>query len=615
MNELDHKLPVATVVVQGGIIKQIGPGIAILIGRPAMELTGSAFRELAVPDQSEVLERVLWECEHLTVSDHLEYRSVNFAGKADREVWLEFRGRRDTWQEQETVIGVVSEITDWKRRELELRTAQRSQQVLISNMPSLVYRCGPDHNRSLEFLSLETERLTGYNFEELMGPDPVCFEDLVIASDRDLVCDSVRAGIDLRRPFEIDYRITTKSGEVKYVHEIGRALHDERGAFLNLVGMIFDVSEKRRTDEKLLQSERMVAMGEMASGVAHDFNNVLTGILGRAQLLQFMDVPENLMKDLQTIEKIAHDGAEVVKRIQVFTRSRSAGDFAPVDINSIIRDVVDMMRPRWRNQALGRQVHIDMLTELGPVPRIRGNEVELREVLTNLINNAIDSIREKGSIRIRSELIEDQVVIGVRDSGVGIPSALHRKIFAPFFSTKGANGIGLGLSVAKNIVQRHEGEISVESEPGEGALFQLSFPVARILADAPAEKKTETAITPARIMIVEEVDNVRNLMKDILEMDGHEVHCFDSGAAALDELPGIQPEIIISDVNLATVVDNEFTERIRVQHPGVHIILSSGLDDHVYQEKTRGSQVELMIRKPFNIKQLRAVLNQARQTT
>ncbi len=612
---LNQQLPDTLVVIVDGKVAFFSGNDEYFTTGENPFIVGQPLINLARPDQVETIERGLWECENLTDDGGLDFRTIDFIGKStdENEVWFEFRGKRGIWNEKPAIIGIISNVSNRKRLENNLRQSHRRQQVLISNMPALVYRCDRDHNRSMEYLSLETDRLTGYSFEELMGSDPISFVDLIIPSDRELVNESVRTAIKLKQVFEIDYRITTKDNNIKYIHEIGRAIQDEDGDFSGLVGMLFDVSEKKRTEDKLLQSERMVAMGEMASGVAHDFNNVLTGILGRAQLLQFMDLPENLVDDVQTIEKIALDGAEVVRRIQVFTRSRNAVNLAPVDMNSIITDVVDIMQSQWLDQARARNIHIDVLTELGPIPRMKGNETELREVLTNLVNNAIDAIQERGSIRIISEQIEDHISVTIKDDGVGVPPENQRKIFAPFFSTKGSNGVGLGLSVARKIVERHQGEITVESAIGTGAAFKIVFPTAKMLPETKEEIKPDRPIEPAVVMVVDEEGNIRKLMQDILEKDGHEVYAFDNGIEAVASLAEIQPEIIISDINLPDTDGDEIVKQIRASQPNVHIILSSGLDDHVYQEKMRDSQVELMIKKPFDVQQLRSVIYQARQ--
>jgi len=613
IEQLAKQLPDSLVVIVDGLIQYIAGGFFSHLNFSNDDWIGKPLTELATENQKEVLERVQWECENLTVTDSSEYRTIDFLGYFDDngEVWVEFRGKMGVWQDTPAIIGILTDITARKRRENKLRHNHKNQQALITYMPALVYRCGCDHNQSMEYLSLETDQLTGYSFEELMVDNLISFEDLIIPSDRQLVFESINSVAESGQSFEIDYRITAKNGEVKYVQEIGRSIQDESGEFAGFIGMIFDVSEKRQTEEKLLQSERMVAMGEMASGVAHDFNNVLTGILGRAQLLQFMDIPENFLNDIQTIEKIAHDGAEIVRRIQVFTRSRNASNLTPVDMNSVIRDVVDLMKPRWHDQAKSNNIHINMLTELNPIPRIKGNETELREALTNLINNAIDAIRDQGSIWIISEQSGDNIHIYVKDDGMGIPSGNQRKIFAPFYSTKGMDGSGLGLSVTRKIVERHNGEITVESESEKGTEFQLVFPMAKMLTNENKDTESpQSDIIPARILIIEMEQNVRTLMQDILERDGHEVHSFDNVLEALSSQKEIKPDIIISDISSTGTEGEELVRQIRNNQPGANIVLSSGLDDHVYQEKMRNSKVELMIKKPFDIKQLRSVIAQ-----
>ena len=199
---------------------------------------------------------------------------------------------------------------------------------------------------------------------------------------------------------------------------------------------------------------------------------------------------------------------------------------------------------------------------------------------------------------------------------MGIPSGNQRKIFAPFYSTKGMDGSGLGLSVTRKIVERHNGEITVESESEKGTEFQLVFPMAKMLTNENKDTESpQSDIIPACILIIEMEQNVRTLMQDILESDGHEVHSFDNVLEALSSQKEIKPDIIISDISSTGTEGEELVRQIRNNQPGAHIVLSSGLDDHVYQEKMRNSQVELMIKKPFDIKQLRSVIAQIIKNT
>ncbi|HEY3268338.1 MAG TPA: GAF domain-containing sensor histidine kinase [Armatimonadota bacterium] len=235
----------------------------------------------------------------------------------------------------------------------------------------------------------------------------------------------------------------------------------------------------KQTQERMVQAEKLKALGELSAGVAHDFSNLLGGILGHAQLmLRDIDDPKQ-RKRLQHIEQAAHDGAETVERILEFTRTQPHRPFEAVDLNAVVRDTVAMARPKWENETRVYGTPLEVVTELGDVPFIYGHPVKLREVLTNLLFNAVDAMPDGGRVTVRTYEREGSVFVSVSDNGLGMPVDVQSRIFDPFFSTKGTLGTGLGLSVAYGIVGQHGGHITVDSTEGQGSTFTLCFPATR----------------------------------------------------------------------------------------------------------------------------------------
>lgn len=232
---------------------------------------------------------------------------------------------------------------------------------------------------------------------------------------------------------------------------------------------------QQRLERALVQAERLRAVGEMASGVAHDFNNVLTVILGRAQLLlsRSRDLrSEGGEQALRVIEKAARDGVETVRRIRSFSRRETQAPRELVDLNAMIQDALEFTRPRWHM----RTPQISVSTELAQLPPVRGNPAELREVFVNLIFNALDAMPEGGTLTATSSLARDIIDVTIADTGTGMSDGVKRRIFEPFFTTKGERGTGLGLSVAHGIVASHGGTIDVESKVGRGTRVMCRFP-------------------------------------------------------------------------------------------------------------------------------------------
>jgi len=239
------------------------------------------------------------------------------------------------------------------------------------------------------------------------------------------------------------------------------------------------IEELKTTQDQLIQSEKIRALGNLASGVAHDFNNVLAAILGRTQLLMYKTQDQDLVKWLKMIEQLANDGAETVERLQKFARTQRTGsekDFQKLDINGIVQDVIEITRPKWKDEAELKEIKIEIETDLGKLSQSIGNASEIKEVLTNLIFNSIEALPDGGKIVIKTKMHGDVVHISVTDNGRGIIEEMKKKIFEPFFTTKKYKSNGLGLSVAYGIIARHNGEITVESQPGEGTTFTVKLP-------------------------------------------------------------------------------------------------------------------------------------------
>ena len=198
-------------------------------------------------------------------------------------------------------------------------------------------------------------------------------------------------------------------------------------------------------------------------------------MLGRAQLLLRRVQEPQLRQWLQVIERAALDGAQTVRRLQEFTRIRRDQPLVPLDINQVVRGALDITQLRWKEEPTSRGIALEVRTALGEVPAVLGDAPELREAMTNLILNALDAMPGGGSLTLATFTEDDEVVVTVADSGVGIPEAIRGKIFDPFFTTKGPSGTGLGLSMTYGILTRHGARVAVESQEGHGTTFRLRF--------------------------------------------------------------------------------------------------------------------------------------------
>src|SRR5438309_10715985 len=251
------------------------------------------------------------------------------------------------------------------------------------------------------------------------------------------------------------------------------ALHGRHGRLDGLIAIVRDITAQREIEKQHRQSEKLTALGQLAGGIAHDFNNLLQAILGYAQLMkQNPRDAEFVSRSLNIVEAAAVDGSETVRRIQQFARLRPDEPPVGVDLNQMVHDAVALIRPRWEEKIARDNRPPDLRLNLGTIETINGRPPALIEVLTNLILNALDAMPDGGTLTIdtRSDFGR-HIVLTVTDTGIGMPEPVRRRIFEPFFSTKGDSGSGLGLSMVYSIVRRHGGDIRIESEPGRGASF------------------------------------------------------------------------------------------------------------------------------------------------
>jgi PAS domain S-box-containing protein len=236
-----------------------------------------------------------------------------------------------------------------------------------------------------------------------------------------------------------------------------------------------DVTEHRRWEEQMARSEKLAALGQLAMGMAHDFTNLLQAILGHTQLIASEPSPDRLSKGLATIEQAVRDGVETVGRIKRFARRDGDRRLERVDLREVVRQAVEMVRPRWAHGDRGGAIVVRQ--RLGAVPPVQARAAELREVVINLVLNAVDALTRGGTITVETRADGDWAVLDVADTGPGITADVKRRIFEPFFTTK-ETGTGLGLSIVSGIISSHGGTITVESEVGAGATFAIRLPAA-----------------------------------------------------------------------------------------------------------------------------------------
>jgi signal transduction histidine kinase/ActR/RegA family two-component response regulator len=366
----------------------------------------------------------------------------------------------------------------------------------------------------------------------------------------------------------------------------------------------------RATQHQLVQSAKLNALGEMAGGVAHDFNNILAAILGRTQLLLRSMENTEIRRQLVVIEQAALDGASTVRRVQEFTRLRQDEHFQTVDIAQVLRDVVEFTRPAWMSGAKKRGLHVEVRQFLDSKHPVAGNASELREVFTNLVLNALDAMPFGGLILITSQDGAEGVVVRVRDTGVGMDAETQARIFDPFFTTKPVKGTGLGLSVAYGIVTRHHGTISVDSQAGLGTEFVLTFPASRPAHPGLAETHSgsPSEFPRMRILVVDDEEPVLEVLADMFRNRGQEVRTAIGGEAGIAELQHFRPEVVFSDLGMPDVNGWDVARRVKSQAPETPVVLVTGWGSQLEEGSAQARGVDLIMAKPFSMDDVDAAL-------
>jgi signal transduction histidine kinase/putative methionine-R-sulfoxide reductase with GAF domain/ActR/RegA family two-component response regulator len=372
--------------------------------------------------------------------------------------------------------------------------------------------------------------------------------------------------------------------------------------------------------DRMVQTEKLRALGEMSSGVVHDFNNILAAILGRIQIVarkldgfEAWSGRQFLEKNLDLIEKAANDGSEILSRISEFTKKKPSEKFVELQIDQIISDTIELTRPRWHDYALSIGKSIDVEFQRTGQLQTTGSPSELREVFTNLINNAVDAIPGMGKINIEARQEETSIRITIADTGEGMPPETRKKIFEPFFTTKGAHGTGLGLSVTYGIITRHKGTIEVESELGQGTKFAIVIPIRQQGQDE--TRFTELpAITPTRgtsILVVDDQEQFREVVAEILQSGGHDVESAGDGEEALQILAGNVFDIVITDLGMSGLSGWELADKIYMDYPGTKIIIATGWGANLDEETLRAHHIFSLICKPFKIDEILSAVEKA----
>jgi len=552
-----------------------------------------------------------------------EELSLRFAVDGRGQVWLAVRPRLSP--SRETIHLVARDVTAEKLIADHPPTAafvleEIEEGVLVADATRAGF---PVVNANAGFT-----RLTGYTAADAVN------RSLVFLAGADTAIDSlervVAACVDGRRS-ATDLCLNRKDGSPFWVRLRLRPVTDASGSVRQIVAVLVDTTERhmvvdalreknlaltealeslQKTKEAIVQRERMHALGKMASGIVHDFNNLLAPILGFTELL--LTIPD-LLKDtekvslyLQKIRTAANDGAAVVSRLREFYRSRT--DLEPAhefSLQSAIQEVIEFTRHRWKNEAQARGQHFDLVVDLQETPAIHGYESEIRQAMTNVVLNAVDAMPDGGTLRVRSYPVGHWVCLQIADTGHGMSEEVRRRCFEPFFTTKGKAGTGLGLSIVFGIIERHGGRVDLHSEEGHGTTFTFWLPIERArelptAEDTPPPQPAAGEGRALHVLVVDDEDLLLEIVSLNLQQMGHTVDCFTDPKQAIERFYKQHYDLVITDRAMPGMSGDQVAARVREFRPETPVVLLTGFAHIIAQNGEKPANIDEVLSKPLS---------------
>jgi PAS domain S-box-containing protein len=384
--------------------------------------------------------------------------------------------------------------------------------------------------------------------------------------------------------------------------------------------------ELRRSQQNLLQQERLRALGQMASGVAHDINNAISpvGLYTESLLEREPNLSDRARSYLITIQRAIDDVAQTVGRMREFYRPREPKfTLEPVHLNRIVEQVVELTRVRWSNEPQEKGIVIELVTDLAAnLPLVMAADAEIRDALTNLVFNAVDAMPEGGVLMLRTLVTTPhrvdqndtarEVSLEVSDSGVGMDESTRSQCLEPFFTTKGERGTGLGLAMVYGATQRNNAALVIESSLGKGTTVRLGFAAAPSAAMVVAQAEAKRPLRSLRILMVDDDPLIIESLRDILQCDGHQVTAVDGGQAGIDAFMAAKRnggfDAVITDLGMPYVDGRRVAMAIKEASPVTPVILLTGWGQRLMADNEVPPHIDRVLNKPPKLDQLRGAL-------
>jgi two-component system cell cycle sensor histidine kinase/response regulator CckA len=534
--------------------------------------------------------------------------------RAGRDVPVDDSGApiRDRGGNVNGVVLVFRDVSERKKSEEALRESERRFRMVADSAPVMIWSETPNGMREyfnrpwLDFRGRSAEQESGEAWKEGIHPEDLARHESLLA-----------AVFRSREPFSLEYRLRRADGQYCWVLSRGVPRFGDRGEFLGYIGTCIDIEESKRTEEKVRQAAKLESLGVLAGGIAHDFNNLLVGILGGASLLEDYVPEDSPARELvDGMQRAGERAASLVKQILAYS---GHGRFVvePLDLSHEVREIASLI-----TASIPKNVTLKFALAEG-LPPVEADGAQLQQIVMNLVINAAEAAELKGGwVQISTEEREigpgevagaagseplapgPYLVLRVADNGCGMDAETRARIFDPFFTTK-FTGRGLGLAAALGIVRGHHGAITVESDPGGGAVFEVFLPAVKASAPEPGPPDSASFSGSGKILVVDDEEVVRRVAETALTRMGFEVLQAASGNEAVEvfQREAGAARLIVLDMNMPGISGEETIGELRRARPEVPIIVSSGYTETEAIERF-GDTIQGFLHKPYQVPDL-----------
>ncbi len=578
-----------------------------ITGYTEQEILGYTFQDITYPDD---LDRQYQARKRILDGEASNYQiEKRYVRKDGTIIWVNLSVAliRDSSGEPDYLVSVIEDIAEYKIAEERVRklshaVEQSSSTIVITDVAG-----------KIEYANPKFFQLTGYSLEDAVGKTPRILKSGKTSPEvYSELWKTIKSGNEWRGEF----CNKKKNGELYWESASISPVKDEKGDITNFIAVKEDVTERKKMEGLLLQSEKLKSLGTITAGVAHEFNNILAVVMGSAEVLDggFKDDQE-LKRGLRAIIEAGEDGAGIVKRMLAFAKAElSEADYVLIEIQYLIKQAMEFTMPRWKNMAQSEGINYQINTaDIKETPEIFCNPTEMREVFVNLIYNSLDAMPDGGVITMATRCVQqegqlrgDFLEITFSDTGKGMSEEVKSKMFDPFFTTRRPQGTGLGMSVTYSIMNRHGGKIEVESEVGKGATFTLYIPIRKEVVQrvVPSEPVREIATKELRVLVVDDEQEICVILRTFLSGKGHMVKVVNGGAEAIELSRQEDFDLVLCDLAMPEVNGYDVIKALSELDKRPKIGIATGWGDKLKPIEEEALMVDFIIKKPFNLSEL-----------